>query len=123
MSMPCAIPFAVVTGLFLLSQPSALAQDVSQAEEGFTRLDNGKDLEGWTGDTTGWGVRDGAIHLDARRAKGHIYSKATHSGDCIIRLQFRATPGADSGVYIHGRQLQVRDYPNAGPQQYAGAAR
>jgi hypothetical protein len=41
----------------------------------------------------------------------------------IIRLQFRATPGADSGVYIHGNQLQVRDYPKAGPKQYAFAAK
>lgn len=32
-----------------------------------------------------------------------------------LRLEFRATPNADSGVYIRGRQLQVRDYRLAGP--------
>lgn len=92
-------------------------------EKGFTRLDNGKDLEGWTGKLDGWSVVEGYIHLDAKKSKGDIYSAKTHSGDCIIRLQFRASKNADSGVYVHGNQLQVRDYPNAGPKQYAFAAK
>jgi hypothetical protein len=92
-------------------------------EEGFTRLDNGKDLSGWTGNLAGWSAKAGAIHLDAKLAKGNIYSETKHSGNVIIRLQFRATPGADSGVFIHDKQLQVRDYPKAGPQQYAFAAK
>jgi hypothetical protein len=33
----------------------------------------------------------------------------------ILRLQFRATPNADSGVYLRGPQLQCRDYLLAGP--------
>ena len=33
----------------------------------------------------------------------------------ILRLQFRATPNADSGIFVRGRQLQCRDYPLAGP--------
>jgi hypothetical protein len=94
-----------------------------ELEPGFTRLDTGKDLEGWTGNTAGWSVVDGAIHLDSKKAKGNIDSAKTHSGDCVIRLQFRATPGADSGVFVHGNQLQVRDYPKAGPKQYAFAAK
>lgn len=89
-------------------------------EEGFVRLDNGRDLTGWTGNTTGWSVVDGAIHMDSQRARGNIYSTVQHSNQCIIRLQFRATPRADSGVFIHGNQFQVRDYPTAGPKQYAG---
>jgi hypothetical protein len=35
--------------------------------------------------------------------------------DFILRLEFRATPNADSGIFIRGRQLQCRDYPLAGP--------
>lgn len=35
--------------------------------------------------------------------------------DFILRLEFRATPNADSGVFIRGKQLQCRDYPLAGP--------
>ncbi len=35
--------------------------------------------------------------------------------DFILKLEFRATPNADSGVYLRGPQLQVRDYRLAGP--------
>jgi lysophospholipase L1-like esterase len=35
--------------------------------------------------------------------------------DFELRLEFRATPFADSGVYLRGPQLQCRDYALAGP--------
>jgi lysophospholipase L1-like esterase len=35
--------------------------------------------------------------------------------DFILKLEFRATPNADSGVYVRGPQLQCRDYRIAGP--------
>ena len=35
--------------------------------------------------------------------------------DFTLRLEFRATPNADSGVFIRGNQLQCRDYLLAGP--------
>ena len=92
-------------------------------EPGFNRLDNGKDLTGWTGKLGGWSIVEGAIHLDAKKAKGSIYSETEHSGNCIIRLQFRASEKADSGVFICGKQLQVRDYPQAGPKGYAKFAK
>lgn len=104
--------------LVICLNPLVHAEDF-KPEEGFTRLDNGKDLTGFTGDAAGWSVADGAIHLDSKAAKGNIYTKDVPSRDCIIRLQFRATKGADSGVFLHGKQLQVRDYPNAGPKEYA----
>ncbi len=37
------------------------------------------------------------------------------SGDFVLKLEFRATPNADSGVFLHDKQLQCRDYPLAGP--------
>ncbi len=92
-------------------------------EKGFTRLDNGKDLKGWKGNLTGWSVQDGAIYLDAKKAKGDIYSETVPSKNCIIRMQFKADERADSGVYIYGKQLQVRDYPKVGPGKYASAAK
>jgi hypothetical protein len=109
-------------GVILIAAALAGADDF-KLEEGFARLDNGKDLKGWTGKLDGWSVKDGAIHLDVKKAKGHLYSEKTHSRDCVIRLQFRATPNADSGLYVHGKQLQVRDYPKAGPKEYAKPAK
>jgi lysophospholipase L1-like esterase len=35
--------------------------------------------------------------------------------DFVLKLEFRATPNADSGIFIRGPQLQCRDYPLAGP--------
>lgn len=35
--------------------------------------------------------------------------------DFVLKLEFRATPNADSGVFIRGPQLQCRDYLLAGP--------
>jgi hypothetical protein len=35
--------------------------------------------------------------------------------DFVLKLEFRATPNADSGVFIREPQLQCRDYLIAGP--------
>ena len=35
--------------------------------------------------------------------------------DFTLKLEFRATPNADSGVFLRQPQLQCRDYPLAGP--------
>src|SRR6266508_530756 len=114
----------IVLSLFTLAPFSpVVAADDFKPDPGFERLDNGKDLEGWTGNKDGWSVVDGAIVLDAKKAKGNIYSEKTNSKNCVIRLQFKATDNADSGFFVHGSQLQVRDYPKAGPKNYAGPAK
>ncbi len=108
----------------ILATPSTAPADDFQLEPGFVRLDNGKDLTGWypstwsgknTGDARGWSVVDGAIHLDCARATSHLFSERKFSRNCVIRLQFRASQGADSGLCLHGNQFQVRDYPNSYP--------
>jgi 3-keto-disaccharide hydrolase len=115
-------PLAISTCI-LLGSPLLVAADDFKLEPGFERLDNGKDLDGWTGNKDGWSVVEGAIVLDAKKAKGNIYSEKTNSKNCVIRLQFKAADNADSGFFVHGSQLQVRDYPKAGPKNYAGPAK
>jgi lysophospholipase L1-like esterase len=44
-----------------------------------------------------------------------LYTVQDFPQNFILRLEFRATPNADSGIFIRGRQLQCRDYPLAGP--------
>jgi Domain of Unknown Function (DUF1080) len=44
-----------------------------------------------------------------------LYTTRNFSGDLTLRLEFRATPAADSGVFIREPQLQCRDFPLAGP--------
>lgn len=44
-----------------------------------------------------------------------LWTQREFPRDFILKLEFRATPNADSGVFIRGNQLQCRDYPLAGP--------
>ncbi len=44
-----------------------------------------------------------------------LYTTREFPKDFELRLEFRATPNADSGVYVRGPQLQCRDYRLAGP--------
>lgn len=98
-------------------------------EPGFVSLFNGRDL-------TGWGYRtnnfDGQITSSEGRylAKNgrlivttppegrkiaQLWTTKSFPKDFTLKLEFRATPNADSGVFIRQPQLQCRDYPIAGP--------
>jgi hypothetical protein len=115
------------------------AQDAFTPEPGYTSLFNGKDLTGWRyhgskgesmeGKTsTPDGrivVKDGLIICLAKDTKGKggirdLYTAKEYNRNFHLKLQFRAAPRADSGVYIRGPQLQVRDYPRAGPYKPKG---
>ncbi|XZE54745.1 GDSL-type esterase/lipase family protein [Planctomycetaceae bacterium SH139] len=49
------------------------------------------------------------------RAIQTLSTRQEFPGDFTLKLEFRATPNADSGIFLRGRQLQCRDYPLAGP--------
>lgn len=44
-----------------------------------------------------------------------LYTTRDFPENFTLKLEFRATPNADSGVFLRGRQLQCRDYALAGP--------
>ncbi|TWU06260.1 GDSL-type esterase/lipase family protein [Stieleria varia] len=44
-----------------------------------------------------------------------LWTTESFDDDFVLKLEFRATPNADSGVFIRGKQLQCRDYLLAGP--------
>lgn len=44
-----------------------------------------------------------------------LWTTEEFGSDFILKLEFRATPNADSGVFIRQPQLQCRDFPLAGP--------
>jgi hypothetical protein len=86
--------------------------------DGFVPLFNGKDHTGWTGNTTGYAVRDGKIVCDPKLGGGNLYT-AEQYGDFIIRFEFRLTPGANNGLGIRtplngdaayeGMEIQILD--------------
>ena len=49
------------------------------------------------------------------RSIQQLWTNEEFQGDFVLKLEFRATPNADSGVFIRGPQLQCRDFPLAGP--------
>lgn len=51
----------------------------------------------------------------AGRKIQQLYTTKDIKGDFTLKLEFRATPNADSGVFLMGPQLQCRDYQLAGP--------
>lgn len=110
--------------------------DTFKLEPGFVSLTNGKDLTGWrlagskstpAEDELGGKVStsDGRyVAINGRivvttppegRRIQQLYTKQEFPGDFVLKLEFRATPNADSGVFIREPQLQCRDYPLAGP--------
>ena len=44
-----------------------------------------------------------------------IWTQREFPKDFVLKLEFRATPNTDSGIYLRGPQLQCRDYLLAGP--------
>lgn len=55
----------------------------------------------------------------ANEGKGikDLFTVAEFNKSFILKLEFRAAPKADSGVYIRGPQLQVRDFIRRGEQK------
>jgi hypothetical protein len=107
-----------------------------RAQDGGTSLFNGKDLTGWRypgqkgepqdGKTeTPDGrvaVEGGVIVMREKDVKGKggirdLYTAQPFDSDFVLRVQFRAGLKADSGVYVRGPQLQIRDFIRRGEQK------
>jgi lysophospholipase L1-like esterase len=99
-------------------------------EAGFTSLFNGRDLTGWgysaaanfngrpaTGDGR-YVVKNRRIIVTVSH-KGQDYKKLWTTSlfprDFVLKLEFRASPNADSGIFVREPQLQCRDFLIAGP--------
>lgn len=99
-------------------------------EPGFTSLFNGQDLSGWG--YKGEAALEGKVASEDGRFRAvngrlvatvartvrdykHLWTTRTFPNDFELRLEFRASPNADGGIYIREPQLQCRDYLIAGP--------
>lgn len=101
-------------------------------ETGFTSLFNGKDLTGWTGDTDGYTVQNGAIVC---KPGGNLFT-TDEFADFVFRFEFKLTPGGNNGLGIraplgqdaayHGMEIQILDdrdpqYKDIHPYQAHGS--
>jgi hypothetical protein len=112
-----------------LASPGSRAGDF-QVEPGYVSLFNGKDLTGWkyykesdlTGKTvTGdkrFRVVDGVIIAEEGKGIRDLYTIRDFNKEFHLKLEFRAALQADSGVYLRGPQLQVRDFIRRGEMKH-----
>ncbi len=119
--------FALLVSTFLLAAARA-------DEPGFQPLFNGKDLTGWrlgktelagrtASDDGRFAVKDGLLVItgskDTPPRMTEIDTVESYDGDFTLRLEFRASRDANSGLHLRDKafahQLQIRDYPRVGP--------
>jgi type 1 glutamine amidotransferase len=122
--------FAVLGVALFVALPAVRAQDDWKPDPGFRSLFNGKDLTGWvytgskdkldgateTSDKRFF-VKDGIIVADVGKGIKDLYTTEEFDQEFVLKLEFRASLKADSGVYVRGPQLQVRDYIRRGEQK------
>lgn len=130
--------------LFAVCLAAPLHAEDWKPEEGFISLFNGKDLTGWcfrektkkddpnpgailakhdgkteAADAGRYIVKDGTIAVtfptEADKLTGQLYTVAEFPKNFVLKLEFRASVNADSGIFIRKPQLQCRDYLVAGP--------
>ncbi|WP_425236588.1 3-keto-disaccharide hydrolase [Ulvibacterium sp.] len=106
-------------------------------DAGFTKLFNGKNLDGWVGNKESYRAQDGMIIVDPNGggSGGNLFTADEYS-DFNFRFEFQLTPGANNGLGIHaplegdaayvGKELQILDntaekYAELQPYQYHGS--
>ena len=97
------------------------------AEEGFTPLFNGKNLDGWEVDTPGlWSVRDGMIVGQSPGLKYNDFLRTKRNySDFILKLSFRMVDGrGNSGIQFRSKPVpnshEVSGYQADIGEQYWG---
>jgi len=123
------ICFFCIVVLFLGPVALSVARaDDFKPEPGYIGLFNGQDLTGWgyltnnfdgktASDDGRYSAADGilTVHPRTPRLVQRIWTTREFSNDFNLKLEFRASTNADSGIFIRKPQLQCRDYLVAGP--------
>ncbi|EMI43314.1 GDSL family lipase [Rhodopirellula sp. SWK7] len=72
-----------------------------------------------SGDDHRYSVKDGVLTVsfpeEMDRLTGQLYTVTEFPDNFVLKLEFRASVNADSGIFIRKPQLQCRDYLVAGP--------
>lgn len=116
------------------SEPVAISDD--EKKQGFVSLFDGTNLDQWTGNTTGYAVKNGVVEVNPDAGGGgNLYTKEEYS-DFVYRFEFQLTPGANNGIGIRaplegdaayvGMEIQVLDsehpmYKDLHEYQYHGS--
>lgn len=78
-------------------------------KDGMLSMFNGKNLDGWSGDTRLWKVQDGVIHGETTSkvpANGNTFLIwKDEAGDFELRLSFRCTAANNSGIQYRSQRV------------------
>lgn len=134
----------LVSAFFLVFLLSVCYAGDWQPDTGFVSLFNGRDLSGWcfrakvdkaapqpgeittrfdgkteSSDAGRFSAANGVLTVNApqgrERLQAVLHTQEAFPGNFILKLEFRASINADSGIFIGKTQLQCRDYLVAGP--------
>ena len=124
----------VRSSTFALLVTTLLLTSARAEEPGFKPIFNGKDLTGWrlgetdlagksATDDGRFAVKDGILVItgskDTPPRMTEIDTVESYDDDFTLRLEFRASRDANSGLHLRDKafahQLQIRDYPRVGP--------
>lgn len=108
--------------------PNTGRADDFKVEAGYKSLFNGVDLTGWRygkEDLRGkmetpdrrFTVKDGVIVAEDGKGIKVLDTVEEFNAGFDLKLEFRASLKSDSGVYVRGPQLQVRDFIRRGEQK------
>ena len=125
---------ALAVGVLMLA--SVKAEDWAP-EPGFVSLFNGKDLSGWcfrtkageitdkfegkteSSDSARYTAKNGVLTVNfpkgLPRLVSQMWTVQEFPKNFVLKIEFRASVNADSGIFIRKPQLQCRDYLVAGP--------
>jgi len=107
----------------------------AEAAEGFVPLFNGRDLDGWAGDTRGYAAEDGKIVIHPELGSGNLYTVKEYA-DFTLRFEFKLPPAANNGLGVRapvegdaayaGMEIQILEdgspvYWGLRPYQYHGS--
>ena len=134
----------VLVALVVVAAGGAGRAEDWEPEPGFRSLFNGRDLTGWcfrarvdakaprvgavaesfagkveSSDAGRYSARDGVLTVNFPQGRERLISQLDTEeefpGDFTLKLEFRASVNADSGIFLRRPQLQCRDYLVAGP--------
>lgn len=113
----CAFLLALAAPLaFLVAAEEAPKPTVPAEPKDMVQLFNGKDLDGWEGDTRLWTIKEGVVRGETTKdnvAKGNtflIWKKGTLK-DFELRLSFKIDHG-NSGVQYRSKQVESKSPEN-----------
>ena len=115
-------------------EPTSISDD--EKKQGFISLFDGTNLDQWTGNTTGYIVKDAVVEVNPdAQGGGNLYTKDEYA-NFVYRFEFQLTPGANNGIGIRaplegdaayvGMEIQVLDsehpmYKDLHEYQYHGS--